>query len=299
MTVPGQSGDKKHRFLSVSETCFHKGKCPFQLSADLFRTGFSLLRHFRKQLPDPFKTSLCICDMFLSDSKAEFLQSTDHKLFRGLLFQVKKLRLQTDSQTFLLHICKFIQRRHVLFILKKSFQMQKFLINSTCLTIHLLIGQKTSVQTVKQNPCHKESFLKGSFLRHFYFFLLFFLLTNFLKNPAQGVALQSPSVGEILSTVVFAGVTEELFFRGLLLNSLLSKLSFGKADVISAAAFLLIHFPSWLSAGAASPAQLLSNAASVFLVGLLLGGVFEKTRNLWGPIFFHSLYNLGVIFLVI
>lgn len=131
------------------------------------------------------------------------------------------------------------------------------------------------------------------------FFLLFFLLTNFLKNPAQGVALQSPSVGEILSTVVFAGVTEELFFRGLLLNSLLSKLSFGKADVISAAAFLLIHFPSWLSAGAASPAQLLSNAASVFLVGLLLGGVFEKTRNLWGPIFFHSLYNLGVIFLVI
>ena len=119
------------------------------------------------------------------------------------------------------------------------------------------------------------------------FFLLFFLLTNFLKDPAQGVALQSPSAGEILSTVVFAGVTEELFFRGLLLNSLLSKSSsFGKADVISAAAFLLIHFPSWLSAGAASPAQLLSNAASVFVVGLLLGGVFEKTRNLWGPIFF-------------
>ena len=118
------------------------------------------------------------------------------------------------------------------------------------------------------------------------FFLLFFLLTNFLKNPAQGVALQSPSVGEILSTVVFAGVTEELFFRGLLLNSLLSKLSFGKADVISAAAFLLIHFPSWLSAGAASPAQLLSNAASVFLVGLLLGGVFEKTQKFMGADFF-------------
>ena len=49
MTVPGQSGDKKHRFLSVSETCFHKGKCPFQLSADLFSTVFSLLYHFRKQ----------------------------------------------------------------------------------------------------------------------------------------------------------------------------------------------------------------------------------------------------------
>ncbi len=101
------------------------------------------------------------------------------------------------------------------------------------------------------------------------FFLLFFLLTNFLKNPAQGVALQSARVGEILSTVVFAGVTEELFFRGLLLNSLLSKLSFGKADVISCGVPADSFFPAWLSAGAASPAQLLSNAASVFLVGLL------------------------------
>ena len=67
--------------------------------------------------------------------------------------------------------------------------MQKFLINSTCLTIHLLIGQKTSVQTVKQNPCHKESFLKGSFLRHFYFFLLFFLRHFSGKQAFQPIVL--------------------------------------------------------------------------------------------------------------
>ena len=127
--------------------------------------------------------------MLLSDSKAEFLQSADHKLFRSLLICGKKLRLQTDSQTFLLHICKFIQRCHVLFILKKCFQMQKFLINSTCLTIHLLIGQKTSVQTVKQKPCHKEAFLKGSFLRHFYLFLLFLLRHLSGKQTFQAIVL--------------------------------------------------------------------------------------------------------------
>ena len=128
------------------------------------------------------------------------------------------------------------------------------------------------------------------------FFLLFFLLANFLSSHARGITLQSPGAGEILSTVLFAGAAEELFFRGLLLNALLSGLSFGKADVISAAAFLLIHFPLWLSAGTVSLAQLLSNSAPVFAVGLLLGAVFEKTRNLWGPFFFHALYNLGVIF---
>ena len=57
MAVPGQSGDKKHRFLSVPEAFLHKCKCLFQLPSDLFRTGLSLLRHFRKQLPDPFKAS--------------------------------------------------------------------------------------------------------------------------------------------------------------------------------------------------------------------------------------------------
>ena len=127
--------------------------------------------------------------MFLSDSKAEFLQSTDHKLFRGLLFQVKKLRLQTDSQTFLLHICKFIQRRHVLFIMKKSFQMQEFLINSACLFIQLFIIQKTSVESAKQKASYQKTFLKRSTFRHFYFFLLFFLRHFSGKQAFQPIVL--------------------------------------------------------------------------------------------------------------
>lgn len=131
------------------------------------------------------------------------------------------------------------------------------------------------------------------------FFFLFFLLANFLRNHMQGLVFQSPGVGEILSTVVFAGLTEELFFRGMLMNSLRTRLSFGKADVISAAAFALIHFPNWLSSGTLVLGELAANGLSVFAVGLLLGAVFEKSRNLWGPIFFHSLYNLGVIFLAI
>lgn len=130
-------------------------------------------------------------------------------------------------------------------------------------------------------------------------FLAFFLLMNLLKNGVQGLAFHSPGAGEILSTVLFAGLTEELFFRGLVLNSLMTRLSFVKADVITAAAFALIHLPSWLSSGGVSPAVLLTNIVSVFVVGLLLGGVFEKSRNLWGPFFFHALYNFAVIFLAV
>ena len=130
-------------------------------------------------------------------------------------------------------------------------------------------------------------------------FLAFFLLMNLMKNGMQGLDFHSPGAGEILSTVLFAGLTEELFFRGLLLNSLMTRLSFVKADVIAASAFALIHLPSWLSSGGVHPAALLANIASVFVVGLLLGGVFEKSRNLWGPFLFHALYNFAVFFLAV
>ena len=79
MTVPGQSGDKKHRFLSVPEAFLHKCKCLFQLPSDLFRTGLSLLRHFRKQLPDPFKASLCFCDMLLSHTARRSFATNAYK----------------------------------------------------------------------------------------------------------------------------------------------------------------------------------------------------------------------------
>ncbi len=167
------------------------------------------------------------------------------------------------------------------------------------LPVFLLVGEKRKMVLVSPPErwfrMNRETILVG--LGGGAIFLLFFLLTNFLRNHAQGVVLQSPGIGEILSTVLFAGLTEELFFRGLLLNSLLSKFSFEKADIISAGAFLLIHFPTWLSSGTILPGEFLVNGASVFVTGLILGGVFEKTRNLWGPIFFHALYNLGVIFL--
>lgn len=130
-------------------------------------------------------------------------------------------------------------------------------------------------------------------------FLAFFLLMNLMKNGMQGLDFHSPGAGEIFSTVLFAGLTEELFFRGLLLNSLMTRLSFVKADVIAASAFALIHLPSWLSSGGVHPAALLANIVSVFVVGLLLGGVFEKSRNLWGPFLFHALYNFAVVFLAV
>ena len=109
--------------------------------------------------------------------------------------------------------------------------MQKFLINSTCLTIHLLIGQKTSVQTVKQKPCHKEAFLKGSILRHFYLFLLFlFVFTEdigLLNNILKAVGLEEwttawlANMNTVKPTVVIVqtwrqfGLTMILCFAGL------------------------------------------------------------------------------------
>ena len=104
---------------------------------------------------------------------------------------------------------------------------------------------------------------------------------NLMKNGMQGLDFHSPGAGKSLSTVLFAGLTEELFSgpaaefpddQAFLCESRRDRRLGVCADSSSKLAFVR----------RGSSAALLANIVSVFVVGLLLGGVFEKSRNLWG-----------------
>ncbi len=88
--------------------------------------------------------------------------------------------------------------------------------------------------------------------------------------------------GGFFSMVLLAAVapiTEELFFRGLILNGLLSRYETKKAVLVSAALFAVIHI---------NPYQFPSG----FLAGLLLAWLFVRTKSLWTCIMAHSFFNL-------
>lgn len=90
----------------------------------------------------------------------------------------------------------------------------------------------------------------------------------------------------VLMTVIFAPILEELLFRGIIMKGMLNmKVSPAKAIVFSAAIFGLIHGYPWQAVGA-------------FMLGLVLGFVYYKTKSLVLPIMLHA-FNNGIASLMI
>ncbi|WP_379963633.1 CPBP family intramembrane glutamic endopeptidase [Epilithonimonas sp. UC225_85] len=91
--------------------------------------------------------------------------------------------------------------------------------------------------------------------------------------------LASP-VSLILMTVILAPLLEETLFRGIIMKGMINnKVKPLTAIVVSAFIFGVVHFNPWQFAGA-------------FLLGLVLGLVYYKTKSLLMPILLHSFNNL-------
>jgi uncharacterized protein len=90
--------------------------------------------------------------------------------------------------------------------------------------------------------------------------------------------------GTLLVVGLIGPVLEEMLFRGIFLRSFLNQYSRTKAIVLSSLIFGAAHFNVY---------QLVVG----FLVGLLLGWLYERTRSLWPCIGFHVAYNSLLIWL--
>jgi membrane protease YdiL (CAAX protease family) len=84
--------------------------------------------------------------------------------------------------------------------------------------------------------------------------------------------------GSFFTLVIVAPLTEELFFRGVILHGFLSRYTVRKSIVGSAILFGLIHLNPW---------QLTSGIG----LGLLLGWWLVRTRSLWPCLAGHALLN--------
>ena len=95
----------------------------------------------------------------------------------------------------------------------------------------------------------------------------------------------------LLVTMSIIAVAEEILFRGFVFQKLRSTRSFGKAGVLSAALFLLIHVPGWLYMQGPHWG-LATLALAIFVIGWVLALLTETTHSLWPPIVLHLLNNV-------
>ncbi|MFN8362534.1 MAG: CPBP family intramembrane glutamic endopeptidase [Cloacibacterium normanense] len=90
-----------------------------------------------------------------------------------------------------------------------------------------------------------------------------------------------------LLTVLFAPFLEEILFRGIIQKGLINKgVKPAKAIIFSALAFGIFHLNPWQTVNA-------------FLLGLVLGVVYYKTKSLLMPILLHAFNNFISAYLLL
>ncbi len=98
-------------------------------------------------------------------------------------------------------------------------------------------------------------------------------------------------VGFWLNGIIFVGLSEEVVFRGYLLQKIESISSFWIANIISAVLFAIMHFPIWIMVKNLGALEIIGEIRSMIFMGLIFGYVFKKAQSLWSPIIVHSVNN--------
>ena len=135
-----------------------------------------------------------------------------------------------------------------------------------------------------------------------YKYLLIF--PAFFAYIALGIVLHGGSLSisenfgiDNIITVLFVGLTEELVFRGWLLNSTVKR-NENVAIAVNALMFLVIHFPRWICEGVF--VQNITNLGFVSIVALsvIFSLVFLRTKNILYSIGLHMFWDL-IIFMFV
>ncbi|WP_439566586.1 lysostaphin resistance A-like protein, partial [Gloeocapsopsis crepidinum] len=106
------------------------------------------------------------------------------------------------------------------------------------------------------------------------------------SNPLLSLALQAQDQVALaiffFTAAIAAPIFEELLFRGFLLPSLTRYVSVWGAIVLSSLLFAVAHL---------SVAEILP----LTVLGMVLGVVYTRSRNLLAPMLLHSLWNSGTL----
>ena len=129
--------------------------------------------------------------------------------------------------------------------------------------------------------------------------LLFFLLSSgvFWKGIWQGTLHIDPNFSaDTHLWLLFVGITEEMMFRGWLLNATAKSASDWKMIALNALMFMSIHFPGWYRKGTLVTAFTSGGFLTLLLFSVLVSICFLKHRNLLLPVWLHMLYDFMLDF---
>lgn len=121
-----------------------------------------------------------------------------------------------------------------------------------------------------------------------FLFTVYHLISAYVKNGNIFID-SSFRITDIL-IAISVGVSEEMVFRGWLLNICLHDKKWASI-IANAVLFLLIHFPVWIQQGMLS-AYIMSGAfLQIMILSIIFSCAFIKSRNILVPIVLHTYWD--------
>jgi membrane protease YdiL (CAAX protease family) len=93
------------------------------------------------------------------------------------------------------------------------------------------------------------------------------------------------------NVIIFVGLTEEVVFRGFILQKIEGISNFWIANIMTTILFTCMHVPYWILIHHYTVIDVLQHSLSVIWLSLFYGLIFKKTQSLWAPIIVHSVNN--------
>ena len=121
-------------------------------------------------------------------------------------------------------------------------------------------------------------------------FTAYLIIGAFIRKGGLAVS-DSFSCSDLID-VLFVGITEEMVFRGWLLNVTVSEKRKWLPIIINAVMFLLIHFPIWIKSGVFIDSFTSLNFLSVPILSVIFSWSFIKSKSIWIPITLHMYWDL-------
>lgn len=113
-------------------------------------------------------------------------------------------------------------------------------------------------------------------------------LLQFIFTPTDTINLDF-GLEAWIGAVLLAGVTEEIVFRGFLLENFKRVIGFWYSNIISSLLFVVIHFPTWYMRGLIKLPGISFTMSSVLAISIFQGFIFHKSESLWASAISH--YN--------
>jgi len=122
-------------------------------------------------------------------------------------------------------------------------------------------------------------------------YLVFTCLVEFVRRGESFQIHVSPLASCHFWVWLFlVAFSEELLFRGVLLQRFRCLLRFWHANLLATLFFVLVHVPYWISHQGMTP-DVVSSLLAVGFAGLLFGYVFCTTDSLWCAVIAHAANN--------